>query len=247
MQKHKNLALNCFAIAFILGLLGLKLLQFTVLTCNMHTNIWCDSFFSICFFSALSSTLRLCRGNKKKVNGNPLISFSVARHHYLKYIRGSDHVQGYEVTTSYSISKLFMFIFWFPVPGGVVLVSSCADPFWLQLVHVPLLSFMRLCLSGPVCPVCFLSPSPVALTSFLFVSSSFISVTAVSWPPSLFPRQQIQRSLEAILPILRRPDFPALVICSPTITERVSGGPSYRVGKCSVPESVWEGLDLRSA
>lgn len=24
-------------------------------------------------------------------------------------------------------------------------------------------------------------------------------------------------------------------------------GPSYRVGKCSVPESVWEGMDLRSA
>ena len=39
MQKHKNLALNCSAIVFILGLLGFKLLQFTVFMCNMHKSI----------------------------------------------------------------------------------------------------------------------------------------------------------------------------------------------------------------
>lgn len=176
MQKHKNLALNCFAMVFILGLLDLKLLQFTVLTCNMHTNIGCDSFFSICFFSALCSTLRLCRGNKKKVNGNPLISFSVARHHYLKYIRGSEHVQGYEVTTSYSISKLCVFIFWFPVPGALFwfLPAQIHVGCSLSMSHsFPLCVSASLVLSLPSASYRHLQlPSP---PSFLFPALLFLS------------------------------------------------------------------------
>lgn len=127
-------------------------------------------------FSVLSSTLRLCRGNKKKVNGNPLISFSVARHHYLKYIRGSEHVQGYEVTTGYSISKPCTFVFVFPVPGAL---------FWFFPAQIHFERTLSMPHPSPLCVSASLIPSLLSASyhrlqlpsppSFLFAALLFVS------------------------------------------------------------------------